>query len=62
MTIPTEAVVEQPALDWLAGLGREVGYGSDIALSTPAAEWHNCLEAVPEQTHKRVARPAHHAT
>ena len=43
MTTITEAAVEEAALDWLSGLGWQVGYGSDIALSTPAAEWHNCL-------------------
>ena len=62
MTTIPEADVEQAALAWLPGLGWQVGYGSDIALSTPAAEWHNCRAAAPEQTHKRVARPAHHAT
>ena len=62
VTTITEAVVEEAALDWLAGLGWQVGYGSDIVLNTPAAEWHNCRAAAPEQTHKRVARPALHAT
>ena len=38
MTTLTEAVVEEAALNWLAGLGWQVAHGPDIAPDTPGAE------------------------
>ena len=38
MTTPSEADVEQAALDWLAVQGWRVAYGPDIAPGSPAAE------------------------
>ena len=38
MTALSEAVVEQAALAWLAGLGWQVAHGPDIAPDTPGAE------------------------
>jgi len=37
----TESVVEEAALDWLAGLGYTVLHGPDIAVGEPAAERHD---------------------
>ena len=38
MTTLNEAVVEEAALDWLAGLGWQVAHGADIAPDAPGAE------------------------
>ena len=38
MTTLTEAVVEQAALNWLAGLGWQVAHGPGIVPDSPDAE------------------------
>ncbi len=45
----TEAVVEQAALNWLAGLGWQVAHGPDIAPDTPGAERDDFGEVVLER-------------
>ena len=49
MTTPTEADVEQAALDWLSGLGWQVAYGPDIAPDTPNAERDDYGQVVLER-------------
>ena len=44
----TEAIVEQAALNWLAGVAWQAAYGPDIALDTSGAERDNLGEVVLE--------------
>ena len=45
----TESAVEEAALDWLADLGWQVAYGSDIAPDTPGAERTDYGQVMLEQ-------------
>ena len=49
MTTFTEAEVEDAALEWLAGLGWQMGHGPDIAPDTPGAERDDYGEVVLER-------------
>ena len=49
MTTITEAVVEQAALNWLAGLGWQVAHGPDVAPDTPGAERDDYGQVVLER-------------
>ena len=45
----TESAVEEAALDWLADLGWQIAYGSDIAPDTPGAERTDYGQVMLEQ-------------
>ena len=45
----TESVIEEAALDWLAGLGWTVAHGPDIAPDMPEAERTDYGQVVLEQ-------------
>ena len=49
MTTITESVVEEAALEWLAGLGWQTAHGPDIAPDTPNAERNSYDEVVLER-------------
>ena len=49
MTTITESVVEEAALEWLAGLGWQTVYGPDIAPDTPNAERSDYDQVVLER-------------
>ena len=54
MTNLTEAIVEQAALNWLAGVGWQAAHRPDIALDTSGAERDNFGEVVLE-SRRRLA-------
>ena len=54
MTTLTEAVVEEAALDWLAGLGWQVAHGSEIAPDTSGAERADYSQVTLERRRRDV--------